>query len=196
MALDRNKLLLKEPNIQIGVWNNVDLITPAVDPLTFFTPNTLGDFGYVRQGSINIQFNDAFVEYRVGTPNLVIRKDLIQRDFMLAFTANQWGAELTELIQNSLTELGPYNLNHIGNDAPVKPRLGILLDGQLVDGSRIYFAMYAAEVTTEDKSATFPGTDYVDRPVMLQAFQADAYEGNQTFEAQQKNYGLIWQPAA
>lgn len=186
---NKNEFILKEPKIQYGTWVTPSLITPAVDPATYFIPTN--DIGYVRLGTIVQGLNDEFVEYLSGTPHLIVRKDLLRRNFTLKFTANQQNPTILQMLYNFDTETGVYTLAHIGHDAPVKARHGWKLTGQKVDGSYYYIGLYSGEIVTTDKSKNFKGTEHVDIPVEIQAFQHDDFI---TTPSDQRDYGIIWEP--
>jgi len=192
MALNKDEFLLKEPApIEYGPWTSPHALDGTADPAASFSAT--GNVGYVRQGTFVVGLNDEFVEYRAGTPYKIVRKDLIGRQLTWQFTANQFNPTLLDFMYNvDETNGSAYDLMWIGNDAPVKTRQGWHVAGELVDGSAISFSIWAGEVTTEDKSLNFPGTDYVDIPVMVQAFEGDTFIANPNDE---HNYGMIWRPA-
>lgn len=191
MAFNRNEFVLKEATIEYGAWTDPHLLTPASNPTSSFT--VTDNVGFIRQGTIVMGFNDEFVEYRSGTPYKIIRKDLIGRVYTWAFTANQFNATLLTFFYNIDVDTGTYNLHWIGNDAPVKPRYGYLATGTRVDGTNFWAAIWSGEIVTEDKSLTFSGTDYVDIPIMIQAFQGDTFvDANANDE---HNYGMVFDDA-
>lgn len=189
MAYNREIFILKEGSIQYGTWTDPHTLTPATDPLTSFTATD--NLGYLRQGSINIMLNDEFVEYLSGTPQKIIRKDLIRRNFQIECVANQFNSAAYDILYNCDVDTGAYDLAWIGNDTPVPTRRGWLFTGQKVNGNAIYVAIWAGEVVTEDKSMAFPGTDYVDMPVTIQAFEGDSFTGANAND--EHNYGMIWE---
>lgn len=190
MALNRNEFILKEATIQYGTWANPHAIVPGTNPSSSFTAT--GNFGYIRMGTVKVGLNDTFAEYKAGTPHKMIRKDLLERIYTLEFTANQFNPTNYQIFYNLDVDSGTYNLGWIGSDAPVKTRYGFLLTGTKVDGTSVYIAVWAGEVTTEDKSLTFSGTDYVDIPVKIQAFEGDTFAANPNDE---HNYGMIYEAA-
>jgi hypothetical protein len=187
MAYSKDELLLKEMTVEYGTWANLDTLTASTDPDTLFT--SLGNFGYLRMGSLGITLEDTFAEYKSGTPHKSVRMDLIERMFGLTFTVNQFNHTNLQIILNTQVSAGAYNIIHIGSDAPVKTRYGYRLGGTLVDGSFIRCGVWAAEVITASKTLAMSGTDYVDEPVEVRAFE---HEDFITTPDDQKNYGAIW----
>lgn len=191
MAKNKDEFILKEGLIQYGTWTDPDLIVPGTDPTTSFTAT--GDLGYIRQGSISVGLADTFAEYLSGTPQKIIRKDLIRRNYTWQFTANQFNSTAYTVLYNFDVDTGLYTLAWIGSDAPVKTRYGWLLTGTKVDGTAIYIAIWAGEIVTETKDLKFAGTDYVDIPVMIQAFEHADFISTPN---DQHNYGMIYEPVA
>jgi len=189
MAFDKNQLMIKELTAAYGAYADPSILTVADDIEDDFTEEET--VGYVRMGSQVLNLNDTFAEYKAGTPHRKIRKDLTERLVGFTFIANQFNADTLNLLLNTLVESGAYDHAWLGSDAPVKARKGWLFKGTLVDGTtEIKIGLWAAEVTTEDKSPAWSGEDYVDVPVTLECFEGSEWEADPTL-AKTKNYGMI-----
>ena len=192
MAYSKDEFILKEATIQYGSWANPHALTPASDPKTAFTATD--NFGYIRMGTVVIGLNDTFVQYKAGTPHKIIRQDLLERMYNWQFTCNQLNANSLNILYNMDVDSGAHILGWVGNDAPVKTRYGFLMTGKKVDGTAFYAAIWEGEVVTEDKSMNFPGTDYVDIPVLVQAFEGPTFVSPN--DNDEHNYGMIFYPAS
>ena len=188
MAYNKNEFVLKEGTLQYGSWTNPHLIVPGTNPSASFVATD--NLGYNRMGTFKLMITDTFVEYKAQTPHKIIRKDLLERIYKWQFTANQFNAGTMGLMFNMDVDTGVYTLMWIGNDAPVKFRYGYLLSGTKVDGTPFKAAIWDGEIVTEDKSINLIGTDYVDIPIEIQAFEGDTFLSNPNDE---HNYGMIFQ---
>jgi hypothetical protein len=50
--------------------------------------------------------------------------------------------------------------------------------------------VYSGAIVSEDKSIAPSGTDYVDKPGVIQAFPHESF--GSTYTDAQKHYGIIW----
>jgi len=187
MAFNKDQLMLKEMKFYYGTVTDPHLIDTDTDPKDSF--NETDTVGFIRMRTDSIGLNDTFAEYLSGTPHKRIRMDLIQRDVKLNFTINQLNADYLNIFLNADTEKGVFDLIHLGSDAPVKTRYAWLGEGTLVNGDPISILIYAGEVVTTDKSLNMSGSDYVDLPVEIMAFEHEDFETNPDDE---HNYGVIW----
>lgn len=185
----KDEFLIKEGIIEVGVFATPELvISGASDPLVQAGWTATGDLGYFKQGSLNIGLNDTFAEFLAGTPGKKIRKDLIMRAYSITVQSAQFNKDLFALLMNMDTLSGTYPVGFIGNDAPVKPRVGILITTERVDGTPLYFAQWSAEVTTEDKSIVLSGTEHAAPSATFEAFEHDNFILSPN---DKRNYGMI-----
>ena len=189
MALTANELILKEPTIQYGSWASPASIVPGTDPSASFTATD--DCGYIRMGTIRTGISREQVEYLSGTPHEIVAKDLLRKNVVLEFTINQFNPTYLAIFQRALTESGSYNLVHYGLDEPTETRYGYLMSGELRDGTLVYWGIYEGGIASEEVGPEFPGTDYVDLPVQVQAFRHTDFSNTSTNN--QKCYGLYWE---
>jgi hypothetical protein len=197
MSYDAQKLILRELTIQYGTFQDIDLLSPADDPEdpTYWTLG--GNFGYLRMGTVTYGIADQFVEYLSKTPHQIVRKDLLQRNITVEFTANQFDSTNFQYLYNALVELGAFNQYWLGSDTPTRPRFGLLGSGTKVDGTVVKFTVWSGSVVTEDLSLKFTGNDYVDTSVMIQAFVAPEFATDPTdYSDDQKCYGMIFEPGS
>lgn len=169
----KDQFLLKEGIIEIGVWTNPDLIVPGVDPTSSFA--TAGDLGYFQQGTVNPEVNRTFAEFLAGTPAKKIRKDLIQKEFMLTLTMAQYNTDMLALAQGLDVDTGTYPIAWIGTDEPTQKFNGYLLSTELVDGTPFYIAMWSGKVTSEAVGPVLPGTAHSTYEFKIEAFEHDNF---------------------
>ena len=199
MAYNRETLVLEEPVIQFGTWQDLDLITPADDPTdpAFWNPG--GDFGYIRMGTIEITISDETVEYLSRTPHETVRKDLLRRRYMWKFTGNQIEQENFIRLYNLYVQSGAWIQAWIGLNTPVRPYIGLLGRGRKVDGTELYVALWHGQVWTPENRLSSSGTDYVDTPVEVESFVHPDFQvdpANPVLLNDLKSYGMIFEPAA
>jgi len=187
-GLSRDHFNISEGTLEIGTWTNPHLIASTANPLTSFS--SAGIVSYFQQGTLVAGLNDTFAEFLAGTPGKRIRKDLTMRDFTLSVSLAQFNKDVLALALNADVDgTGSYPLAFIGNDAPVKPQNGYLLRSKRVDEKELYIAVWAGEITTEDKSLTFSGTAHTIIPATIQAFEHTSFIANPN---DKRNYGAIW----
>ena len=194
-SLNTEPFLLKEGKIEIGTWTNPDQIGNGTigDPTGQFSGN---DLGWFQQGSTNIALNRTYAEARGGTPSIILRKDLTQKDFMINLALFQYDIDTLELakglyVQKAYSASGfTGDLAWIGSDEPTQPYYGYLITSALTDGTPFYIGMWYGKVTTEDISDTLSGTDYSVINAQLQAFPHPNF-GSTASDAQ-KHYGIYW----
>jgi hypothetical protein len=170
MSYGQNKeeMLLKEPVIWVGSVTAPDTIATILDPLSLFTVVPLG---YSMQGSLTINMNRTYAIAKSGTPQFILRQDLVEKTVGLTTSLFQFNQDLLQLALGlrSVTN-GLKKFNHIGFDEPIPPQQCYLLKGKRVDGSLMYIAFWSAQVTTEDLSIAFSGTEHATIPFTLTAF--------------------------
>jgi hypothetical protein len=185
----KDQFLLKEGTVQIGTWSDPHSITTAADPSSSFTAS--GDLGYFQQGTVNGSIARQYAEFMSGTPGVKVRKDLIRKDFMVSMQNAQVNTDLLALAQGLEVETGgTYDLAWIGPDEPTQNRNGYLWSTELVDGTPLYIAMWAGQVTSEEVGFAPSGTEHVTYELKVESFEGPTFTGNDAND--QRSYGLIW----
>lgn len=194
-GLSTAPFLIKEGTMYIGTVTSPETIgTDAVDPLTKFTGDPLG---YIRQGSINIDISREYAEALASTPGIILRKDLIRKQFRFIGELFQVNADLLALVrglrvQASYAVTTPsaktIDLAHIGPDEPTSAstRYAVWIQTALTNGKEFYVAMYSAQNTSEDISITLSGTDYSVSNISFEAFP------HASVTADTDLYGAMW----
>jgi hypothetical protein len=195
-ALNSETFLLKEGTLSVGTWTNPeDIGTNATSPLSFFSGNPIG---YVKQGTINIDIPREYAEFLNNTPGILIRKDLIRKQFAIEGENGQFDGEVTSLLKNTNSQLSyavtipsaqTWDLMHMGSDEPVQSAQGFLLETELTNGDIMLIGIYAGRLLTEDNSIALSGTEHAVQPFRIDSFVHPGFDGV-TDEAQ-KHYGLI-----
>ena len=101
MAYSRDEFILKEGVIEYGTWTSPHLLDGSTDPSTSFTATD--NVGYIRQGTISLMINNTWGEYLSGTPQKIIREDLIRRNYFWEFTMNQFNPDFLSIFKNLKT---------------------------------------------------------------------------------------------
>jgi hypothetical protein len=160
--------LLKEGVIWVGSYSSISY----TDPEANFTGDILG---YHKMGTINFGLSRKYAEARSGTPSKIIRKDLIQKDFMIEFESFQVNVDLFKLLmgldQVNNAGLGLDNM-FIGTDEPTQSNYGILVKGYLTSGKQFKAGMWYGKDTSEDISLKLSGTDYATTKAKFEAFES------------------------
>ncbi len=195
-AQDSEVLLIKEGVFKVGVFTNPQLIgTNATSPASFFTGDIIG---FIKQGTISVNINRTFAEFKSSTPAIMIRKDLIEKTFTTTFESGQFDGDSIELLKgtNSQKDFNvtipgaeTWDIHHMGSDEPVQPAQGFLLDTLLTNGDRFLVAIYSGRVLGEDISIALSGTDYAITGGEVVAFPDSNFTG--VTDETQKHYGFL-----
>jgi hypothetical protein len=193
-SLQSGPFWLKEGTLEVGtVTNPQNIGQNNTDPRTFFTGTPLG---YIRQGTINISLTREFAEFIANTPGILIRKDLIRKQFALEFEVGQFDGDVMERLNATTSQKGysvttpsaqTWDLHHIGSDEPTLVEAAYMLEATLTNGWPIIVMVYAGKMTAEDISKTLAGTDYAVNTGRIEAF---VHSGFTTAQAD-KHYGLM-----
>lgn len=193
---NRESFQLREPIIQFGAYEDLDLIGPGDDPEDFFVPASNPLAGYIRMGTITVEIADSFVEYKSGTPHQNVRVDLLERMFTVKYTANQLELEAFSRYYNLLVvEGGVWNQYWIGYDTPVRPYYGLLLTSTKVNGDPLNVGVFYAQSLPATLSLSSKGTDYTDIPAEFRSFVHPDFETDPgDYTNAQKAYGIVFDP--
>ena len=195
MAYNVDQFELKEATLLYGTWSTPNAIDGDTDPETTGGWSSTGDLGYIRRGTLKYGINDEYVEYESETPAIIPAKDLLKRQVTLEFTMNQLNLTHFGLVYSMETDAGTaYDVAYVGFNIIVKQQYGFLLSGALRDGTVIKFAVWSGEFSSEDLSSNWTGDDYVDIPVMIQAFPHSTFMSTRTAAGDRAAYGAIWYP--
>ncbi len=198
---DKNRFLLKEGTIKVGAWTNPqDIGTNNTDPRSFFSGD---DIGYFQQGSVSVGINDTYAEFKAGTPAVMIRKDLVERQFTITLALGQFNADAVELFKNTLSQKDysvttptaqTWQLHFMGSDTRVVPEVGVLMETEMTNGNVFIIGMWKARFLADDNSIALAGTDYAVQNATMTAFPDANFDGV-TDEAK-KHYGIIAEKSA
>jgi len=165
---DENSLRLETGTLFLGAFTNPGTIgTDNVFPSSKFSGDKIG---FIVQGTQVFNLPDTFVEALTETPQKLIRKDPIRRQYTIEGELFDFNADILEVIyslrvQASYSITVPHtktiHLAHIGTSSPPRLKFGLLLQAQDVAGKDQEIAMYNGISTPENLSFTFSGTDYV-----------------------------------
>lgn len=193
------EFLLKEGILYVGTWNNPENIgADDMRPEAHFTPD--GIIGYTKMGTTVVTMPRAYAEARTGTPSIIVRKDLIQKDLGITIENFQFSAELTQLLKGANSQLGyatadpapeVWDIFHLGSDEPIQNARGYLLKSFLTDGSPFQVAIYFGRILTEANDIALSGTDYAVQPTTITAFPHPNFT-DAVANAAQKMYGAIF----
>lgn len=196
-GFNSNKFLIKEGTIQVGTWTTPHLIgTNNTDPLQYFSGNVLG---YFKQGTLKPMLNRNFAEFLANTPGILVRKDLIRKQFHFDLELAQFNADTLALAMGTYQIAGysittptikTVDLNFFGSDQPVQNPLGYLITTATVDGKAFYMAGWSMVNTSEDVSPTLSGTAHATIKCKFEAFPSLDFAGLPT--ENQQHYGLYW----
>ena len=195
--LNSGPFLLKEGKIQIGTFTNPQNIgTNVNDPLSFFSGQFLG---YFKMGTLKIMVPRKYAEFRANTPSILVRKDLIQKDFNIECELGQFDADTMELAKGTLSQKNyavtnpvgkTLDMHWFGSDEPNIPYYGYLITSKLTNGQPAYYALWYGKNTSEDVSFGLSGTAHATTKLKVEAFPSPDFNGVNVEE--QKHYGMFW----
>lgn len=168
-GLNRNKFLLKEGIIQIGTWNNLTTLSANSDPNSLFT--SAFTLSYFQQGSLSPELNRQYAEFLAGTPAQKIRKDLIQKEWMISAQFAQYTGELMGLVQGLKVSTGTWGtVALIGTDEDIQDEVGYRIVTALTDGTPFYMYIWSGKQTGEAVGPKLSGNAHSTYDFKAEAF--------------------------
>ena len=191
----KDQQLLKEFTIKVGTIAAPETIgTDNTDPRTKFTGDLIG---YIETQTQNYQFPREYTELLNGTPQQLIRKDMIRKQFFIEANLTQWNIDLLELVFGFTTQpayaitipdVQTHDLAHIGPEEGGACAGGVffayMAESEFVNCDPTYIIMYEGIQTSESLALTFGG-GYVTYPMKVEATPAP------TVTDAEKSYGVF-----
>ncbi len=164
---DTTTFTLKSGTVSIGVWTNPETIgTDATEFNTKFSGDIIGN---IVLGTQVTGIPDEFVEALGGTPQKLLRKDLIRRQMTIEGGIYELNADILEVVYNMRTQASfavtipdaqTWDLAHIGTDSPIRTIRGMLIAATDVAGRDFEIAMFAGLFTSEALAFNQSGTTH------------------------------------
>ncbi len=173
---DTTDFWLQSGNVFLGIWTNPDTVgTDATFPSTKFSGDIIGN---IVQGTQIANLATEFVEALGGTPQKLLRKDVIRNQFTIEGGIYEKNGDIMQTIHNMRTQptfdvtiptAKTLQLSHIGTDQPIRTIQGILIQAKDVNGRDIEIAMYAGLFTSEGLAFDMGGTTHIQTDFKVEA---------------------------